>query len=194
MQSIKCTVVGNGAVGKTCMLISYTTNAFPEEYTPTVFDNYSTTLMVSDKPVNLSLFDTAGQDDYDRQRPVSYHNTDIFLVCYSLVDNNSLQSCKEKWLPEITKHCPNVPAMLVGTKADLRFNEEWLSKNKDYATVSEDKILMMMKSLGCAKRMECSALTQEGLTEIFEEACKLVIDPPTATKSTGAVNGCCVLL
>ena len=97
------------------MLISYTTNKFPSEYVPTVFDNYAVTVMIGEDPYTLGLFDTAGQEDYDRLRPLSYPQTDVFLVCFSVTSPSSYENVREKWLPEVRHHCPGVPCLIVGT-------------------------------------------------------------------------------
>jgi len=76
--------------------------------------------MVDGKPISLGLWDTAGQEYYDRLRPLSYPQTDVFLCAFSVVSSSSFEKVLSKWYPEVSHHCPNVPIILVGTKVDLR--------------------------------------------------------------------------
>nr|ACA13262.1 dsRed1/N-WASP/Cdc42/ECFP fusion protein [synthetic construct] len=189
MQTIKCVVVGDGAVGKTCLLISYTTNKFPSEYVPTVFDNYAVTVMIGGEPYTLGLFDTAGQEDYDRLRPLSYPQTDVFLVCFSVVSPSSFENVKEKWVPEITHHCPKTPFLLVGTQIDLRDDPstiEKLAKNKQ-KPITPETAEKLARDLKAVKYVECSALTQKGLKNVFDEAILAALEPPEPKKSRRCV-------
>ena len=71
-----------------------------------VFDNYAVTVMIGGEPYTLGLFDTAGQEDYDRLRPLSYPQTDVFLVCFSVVSPSSFENVKEK-----VQNQPNLPKL-----------------------------------------------------------------------------------
>lgn len=183
MQSIKCVVVGDGAVGKSCLLIAYTTNAFPGEYVPTVFDNYSANVMVDGKPINLGLWDTAGQEDYDRLRPLSYAQTDVFLVCFSIASPASYENVRAKWYPEISHHQPNVPIILVGNKLDLRNDP---APRREPITNAQG--VDMAKQIGAVRYVENSALTQQGVKSVFDEAIRACLSPANLKKKGKAAK------
>ena len=172
MQNMKCVVVGDGAVGKTCLLIAYCSNYFPGEYIPTVFDNCASNVMVDGKPINLGIWDTAGQEEYDRLRPLSYPQTDIFIIAFSLISPISFENVREKWIPEIRLHNPNTKYMLVGTKLDLRDDPSVIQKliERKSAPITYERGLAMKKEIGAVKYIECSALTTVNLKTVFYEA------------------------
>lgn len=194
MQSIKCVIVGDGAVGKTSLLISYTANKFPEEYIPTVFDNYSAKVIVGDRQVTLGLWDTAGQEDYDRLRPLSYPQTNIFLICFSVDDIISFENVKAKWYPEISHHCPSTPVILVATKIDLRDRNisKERAKGRMSSCISYEKGCLLSKQISAVKYLECSALTRKGLQSVFDEAITAVLYPEIDKKSNR--KKACILL
>ncbi|XP_044245265.1 cell division control protein 42 homolog [Ursus americanus] len=168
----QCIVVGDGTIGKMCLLIFYTINKFPSEYVPTVFDNNAVTVMIGTEPYTLGLSDTAGQEDYDRVRPLSYPPTDVFLVCFSVVSPSSSENVKERWVPEITHHCPETPFLLAGTPIDLRDDSsmtEKLAKNKQ-KPVPPETAEKLARDLKMVKYVECSALAQKGLMNVFDQA------------------------
>jgi cell division control protein 42 len=113
-----------------------------------------------------------GQEDYDRLRPLSYPQTDVFLVCFSVTSPASFENVKEKWFPEVHHHCPGVPCLIVGTQIDLRDDSQVLEKlarqkQRPVATEMGDRLA---RELGAVKYVECSALTQKGLKNVFDEA------------------------
>ncbi|KAL0386869.1 UNVERIFIED_CONTAM: Rac-like GTP-binding protein ARAC3 [Sesamum radiatum] len=157
---IKCVTVGDGAVGKTCLLISYTSNTFPTDYVPTVFDNFSANVVVDGSTVNLGLWDTAGQEDYNRLRPLSYRGADVFILAFSLISKASYENVSKKWIPELRHYAPGVPIILVGQ------------------SLGED----LKKVIGAAAYIECSAKTQQNVKAVFDAAIKVVLQPPKQKK------------
>jgi small GTP-binding protein len=137
--------------------------------------------MVDGKPINLGLWDTAGPEDYDRLRPLSYPQTDVFLMCFAINRRQSFDNLVAKWVPEIRHHCPNVPYLFIGCKSDLRngpatfSNGQIVDLGPDPVTTEQGEA--RAKELGAYKYLECSALTQEGLKRVFDEAIRVVLDP-----------------
>jgi small GTP-binding protein len=186
-------MTGDGATGKTCLLMAFTTKSFPTDYVPTIFDNFSANMMVDDQIVNLSLWDTAGQEDYDRLRPLSYPGTDVFVVTASVVSPTSFQNVQDKWVPELAHYCPETPIVLVGTKIDMRNDADTLERldERGLKPISTEAGKAVAKSIGAAAYVEASSLTLQGVTEVFDTASRLVVQP--TKKKSKKRAGCSIL-
>jgi Ras-related C3 botulinum toxin substrate 1 len=230
--SLKLMVIGDGAVGKTCMLIRLVEDDFPGEYIPTVFDNYSLNAYFQPKSmlmryervpsgegvqyhmytnsfpepthvdtkkdkkdtakedknselkVALGLWDTGGRVDYARLRPLSYPQTDVFLLCFDTANRQSIDSIPTMWIPEVTHHCPDVPLLLVGMKTDLRAHR--LAEDPlDARVVSSSEGKRLAAEIGACGYRECSALDSlSSVEEVFLAAVGLVFcgSDPSLTK------------
>ncbi len=168
----KLVIVGDGACGKTCLLFVFTKDEFPDKYVPTVFENYVSDIEVDGKNVELALWDTAGQEDYDRLRPLSYPDTDVILMCFSVDSPDSLENISVKWTPEVQHFCPNVPYVLIATKRDLR--QELMGK-EGVCLIRSEQGKQVAEKIGAFAYLECSAKTRDGVREVFEMATRAAL-------------------
>ncbi|KAK6125920.1 hypothetical protein DH2020_040338 [Rehmannia glutinosa] len=205
---IKCVTVGDGAVGKTCLLISYTSNTFPTDYVPTVFDNFSANVVVNGSTVNLGLWDTAGQEDYNRLRPLSYRGADVFILAFSLISKASYENVSKKilsygfvmlalifqWIPELKHYAPGVPIVLVGTKLDLRDDKQFFVDHPGAVPITAAQGEELRKTIGSPAYIECSSKTQQNVKAVFDAAIKVVLQPPKQKKKKGKAQKACSIL
>ncbi|KAL7719384.1 Rho GTPase [Entamoeba marina] len=164
-QQIKMVFVGDGAVGKTCMIHTIQRGEFPEYYWGMGFDCPQTEVVVDEKNYNITLWDTAGQDDYDRLRPLCYPQTDIFLILFDVSNKDSFQNVKSKWFEEIKVHHEGAPYFLVGSKIDLRFSKE------DCVTLEMG--IKLANEIDAAHYFEVSSLNNLHLNESIREAIRI---------------------
>lgn len=188
----KLVIIGDGACGKTSLLSVFTLGYFPTHYVPTVFENYVTDCRVDGKNVQLALWDTAGQEDYERLRPLAYSKAHVIIVGFSIDSPDSLENVRNKWVEEAQERCPNVPIILVGLKKDLRDDpvaiEEMRKRSQNFITTRQ--AAETAQSIGARKFLECSSLTGEGVDDVFEAATRAAL----LTFQNGEKSGCCVIL
>ena len=158
-SSIKLVVVGDGAVGKTSLLTVLKGEPFPERYVPTIFDNYTQDFVYNDKKHALHIWDTPGQDEFDRLRPLSYQDAKVILLCFELDKRSSFINILERWFNEVEYYCKEAKIILVGTKLDLRTN------SKDSVTDAEALEFCAKKNF--AGYIATSAKNGTGISEIF---------------------------
>lgn len=184
-QNGKIVVVGDGACGKTCLLEVFKSDKFPEEYVPTVVDNFVKIVEYGkNKSINLVLWDTAGQEDYDTIRPLSYRDTDLVFLCYTIENKKNLENISNKWLMEIKNYCPDAAYFLIALKKDLRFDDE-IDKN---TLISEKDGKKMASQIKASKFFECSALTRENVDIVFNQAAEYIAKKKS---NLAPKEGCC---
>ena len=191
MKNKKCVAVGDQESGKTELLIAFTTGELPGEFTPIVFDNYSANILLEGyPPVSIVLWDTAGQEDYKKLRSMSYPQTDVFLICFSLVNQKTLDNVEEIWIDEFKSFGPNVPIILVGLKSNLRDDFKEGDEGEPISTEQGEEVA---KRINAISYIECSVLKGKNIAEVFDTAALAVLDPSflKMINRSDTSGGCC---
>uniref|UniRef100_A0A8V0Z2Q4 Ras homolog family member J n=1 Tax=Gallus gallus TaxID=9031 RepID=A0A8V0Z2Q4_CHICK len=161
-----------------------------------VSETQPVTVTVGGQQHLLGLYDTAGQEDYNQLRPLSYPNTDVFLICFSVVNPASYHNVQEEWVPELKVCMPNVPYVLIGTQIDLRDDPKTLARllyMKEKPLTYEHGV-KLAKEIGAQCYLECSALTQKGLKTVFDEAILTIFHPKKKKKHCAKCHRCCTIV
>ncbi|NWU67507.1 RHOF protein, partial [Pterocles burchelli] len=166
-------------------------------YVPTVFEKYTASLQLGGTPVKVHLWDTAGQEDYDRLRPLSYSDANVVIICFDVTSPSSYDNVLTKvtqrsrtrcpsgvpspqvtrvspqWYPEVNHFCKSIPVLLVGCKTDLRRDRQVLQKLQEghQEPISCQQAKAMARQLRAVSYLECSARFQENIGDIFGVAC-----------------------
>ncbi|XP_070507591.1 cell division control protein 42 homolog [Chironomus tepperi] len=188
MDTINIVIIGDGTVGKTCLLHCYSNETFLESYVPTVYDKEDFDVMLNGKNYVLKLIDTAGQEDYERVRRLFYKDAKAFILCYGIENHASFNNIYNKWMPEL-KQIDNwpIPFILVGTKIDLRDDPTY---RKPLITTEEGEGLAQRI---CANRfIECSAKKNVHIKDTIEEALRASFNGPIVeNKKKDSCFTCC---
>jgi len=169
----KLVIVGDGACGKTSLLCVFAMGEFPKEYEPTIFENYVAEIRLDGKPVQLALWDTAGQEEYERLRPLSYSKAHVILIAFAIDTPDSLENVSVKWIEEVRQICgPHVPVILVGCKSDLRPPNALNATPQDYNLpyVTRARGEQVARAIGARTYKECSSMRNQGVDDVFEAA------------------------
>ncbi|GAA5899607.1 uncharacterized protein JCM6883_005272 [Sporobolomyces salmoneus] len=184
----KLVVVGDGACGKTSILNVFVSGVFPDTYEPTVFENHTVDILVDDTPVELSLWDTAGQEDFARLRSLSYSDTHLILLAFAVDQPTSLENVESKWIDEIHEHCPGVKICLVANKCDLRDDPIARERVQKHGgeMIEYEEGLTVAKRIRASRYLECSAKHDRGVREAFEEAARVSVTAQRRGETRGS--------
>jgi GTPase KRas protein len=157
-ESMELGTFGSFGVGKTCIVVQFVKQEFLEDHDPTMEDFYETSKKVGDKVVDLTIYDTSGNEQYTSLAEEHMQTVEGYFLIYSVTDVesfNKLEALHKK--VSLSKKTKNIPIVLIGNKCDL------VSSRK----VSTEQGKQLAEKLGCAF-IETSAKTRLNIAEAFE--------------------------
>ena len=124
-----------------------------------------------------TIWDLPGSENYNQIRPLGYPGTDVFLLYFAVDESSYFENMNERWYPELNHHCPGTPIILVWTKEDLRDDSEVISHlaTRDLSPITYQQGLECARDIGAVRYMECSALTEKGVQEVFIEGARAAL-------------------
>ncbi|KAI8379777.1 small GTPase superfamily [Radiomyces spectabilis] len=185
----KLVVCGDGACGKTSLLNVFTRGYFPQVYEPTVFENYVQEMGIDGQDIEMSLWDTAGQEEFDRLRSLSYADTHVIMMCFSVDNRDSLENIPNRWMEEISEHCPHAKIVLVALKCDLRDDEQAATTRN--VPIMYEEGLSVARNINAVRYLECSAKHNRGVRECFEQAARVAVS--VHLRSDQRKSGLCII-
>ncbi|GIZ38182.1 hypothetical protein CKM354_000160500 [Cercospora kikuchii] len=195
----KLVLLGDGACGKTSLLNVFTRGYFPTVYEPTVFENYVHDIFIDNVHVELSLWDTAGQEEFDRLRSLSYDDTHAIMLCFSVDSPDSLENVESKWVGEIAENCPGVRLVLVALKCDLREAKDEDDDGAVPAREGKKELIDYKAGLAVAEKikalryLECSAMKNRGVNEAFTEAARVALQVKNVKGDKSSAASCSMM-
>lgn len=189
----KIVILGDGACGKTSLLDRFTRGYFRQVYEPTVFENYVHDIFIDGRPMQLSLWDTAGQEEFDRLRSLSYSDTHCIMLCFSIDSRDSLENAQTKWKDEIVDNCEGIKLVLVALKCDLRQIVADEDEMHQQDLISYDEGVAVAKKVGALRYLECSAKDDRGVREAFTEAARVALTVGSDSDEQGKSGFCPIM-
>lgn len=182
-------IIGDGGSGKSALLMVYSYKKFPTTYIPTVVDTYEVSMTLSDqRKLKLSVYDTAGQEDFKGIRELAYGQVDVVMVCYDCSNATSFTNVKTIWVPESRQNNSNAPLVLVGNKQDIV-----LADPDNPYHVKPAQAAQLARELSLKGSAQCSAKNLENgnVKQVFQMAIKAGL---VAKGYVSEPSMCCVLL
>lgn len=169
----KVVIVGDSGCGKTSLFSSYIRGSFPSSYEPTIFENHRTIVknIQNNEILSADLWDTAGQEEYERLRRLSYQDANVVIVAYSVDAPESLLNIHEVWAPEVMTYAPHASIILVGLKSDIPNPQ-----------VNPLNAFNVSQSIGAVAHLTCSSMMMYNVNELFNAVFNTAFNKATMKK------------